>query len=288
MNFFSKTLLVLLILSFFSCDSSDNETPEERNENNLVLKSITAGTNGTLTVNFDEKGRFLFAEDSRFLTPKLSEAIYDENDRKKKFISYTGGGDTNVIIDYFYDSEGKITKITQDYGNFPSSPPKSTVNLSYQGNVVTSTALQDDVEKHRLTFSFNNNDLEQLEKLEVFDISANQKVFEEVYEYSANGNLTKNTVVLGADQTNTSNSFTYDNKKNGYTEGNRQFYLNEVLLLDRPNSLVTQLTLLTPNNLTSPVSGEGTVALEYNEKDYPIKETTTNNNETYIRIFEYY
>ncbi len=298
-------LFFITILASCSSDDSMNtpensgtpdtpETPENpdtggEDENNLVLKKITSGRDGTLVIHFDEKGRLSFSEDTGFSTPeKINEVTYTADGKKKKFTSFNGRGGINGTIEYFYDSEDKITRIVEEPGILIGFPSKSVIDLSYQNNIVKGIAFHDDIKKYELIFGFNNNTYEQLQKLEVFDAS-NKKIFEEVYEYSTNGNLIKNNVVIGEDQTNTSNSFDYDDKKNPYAEGNKEFYLNEILLLDRPNSLAFQLTSLSTNNLITSLTGNGNVTLEYNDKDYPTKETGPSNNGTpNIRTFEYY
>jgi YD repeat-containing protein len=254
--------------------NTENET--------LILKEIISGEDSRHIIHFDSNGKYLFMEDTRFDPPRvIMEYTYNEGLLIRHF------NVNGFTTDFQYDSNNLLIGIeTLFQGNITV---EYTISLEYQNNTILGTASKDGIQEYNVIYTFEGNSHKKLNKYEVFDFNNNQKVFEEVYTYSSN-NLIDSTVLVGDNSGINPLPYTYDNAHNPFSEGNHMHYLNHIISAYHFGSLKVSLGTLSSNNLTSPINTPGRVEFDYNEMNYPLQETTYNeNNEiVHIRTFKYY
>jgi len=285
-NSLNKVFLVIIsIVLTFSCESGDSIVP---NENKQILKKITGGTDGQYLIHFNGKGLHSLTESTRFSNPiKISELIYN-NDKLINRKSYSNSGTLIGSTDYFYNNQNNINSIKVIIYGLPDN--EYVINLSYQDNTITGYTFDNQIGKHKMIFTFTDSDYSKLERYEVYNSNNNIKLFEEVFSYSVNNNLIDSTILVGEDNTRSPNIYIYDSQKNPYTESNKKYFLHSIINPVGFGSLKGPLAIWSPNNIKSLITGEGRVELEYNNEEYPTKETSYNGNDETIniRIFEYY
>lgn len=281
-----KIFLIIISIAFtFSCESNDSIA---NNVDKQILKKITSGVNGQYLVHFNDKGLYSLTESTRFSNPiKISELIYN-SDKLINRKSYSNSGTLMASSDYFYDNENNINSIKVIIYGLPDN--EYVINLSYQDNTITGYTFENQSGKHKVVFTFTDSEYSKLERYEVYNSNNNIKLFEEVFSYSVNNNLIDSTILVGEDNTRSPNIYSYDNQKNPYTESNKKYFLHSIINPVSFGSLKGSLAIWSPNNLNTLVNGEGRVELEYDNKDYPTKETSYNDSDEIINIrtFEYY
>lgn len=173
------------------------------------------------------------------------------------FIKEVHNSNETIIENYNYNTNGQIISITSDSG-FENT-------FSYTGSNITKQNYSND-SYDEYTYDSNNN----VKSKKIY--RNNQFLFELLYEYDNKNNMVKITE-LNSGQTSTSMQ-TFDDKKNPFLN----VLPKELLVINQLNG---------ENNVLKSYDDE-TFVYEYNDKDYPTKQTIyeSGNLESIIE-FEY-
>lgn len=158
------------------------------------------------------------------------------------FIKEVHNSNETIIENYNYNTNGQIISITSDSG-FENT-------FSYTGSNITKQNYSND-SYDEYTYDSNNN----VKSKKIY--RNNQFLFELLYEYDNKNNMVKITE-LNSGQTSTSMQ-TFDDKKNPFLN----VLPKELLVINQLNG---------ENNVLKSYDDE-TFVYEYNDKDYPTKQT---------------
>ncbi|KAA1246217.1 hypothetical protein [Aquimarina sp. RZ0] len=269
-----KTLITFFIITLLlSCDSNDGSF----NDDPLILKKIESETSHS---KYNEKGQFVNNQSINNEDSLVTfDITYNEKNRRSTYFSLLG--QTERIREYVYDESGKIIKIKPSSNNQYEEP---VLIYSYDSNIITT-----ENQEHKFVFTFEDDTYEVLKRFQTINLSSEEIVFEESYIY-INGNLHKNIISIGEDFLNKSGTYKYDNRRNPRAEGDKINFINKILERTYSGSLTTMLSDLGSNNRINVPQSNNKIVLEYNNRNYPIKETVFNQNGDQLSqlIFKYY
>jgi hypothetical protein len=218
-----------------------------------------------------------------------TEYVY-ENDKLSTINNYSSSGELQNAVNVTYDASNRVSQVenTDSKGSVVSTQtyaynPSGTINHVS----IKSSASDQDV---TLNFEYNGIDPKKPSRatFKIDIMGAPMEVGYAEYSYDAKGNNTEAVTYIldfggsGEFKKQSTASFTYDDKKNPNTA------LAAIMLqpsLIGPNNVTKETTVDHQNNDNETFTQN---TYEYNGENYPVKNTSTDNNaQTTITSMEY-
>ncbi|GAB4155325.1 MAG: hypothetical protein Tsb0033_04440 [Winogradskyella sp.] len=286
-----KKLITISVLSLLVFSCNNNDESYEQNSTELVIKEVTSLRVNDTGPNPDDftLEKFHYHEDGR---PKFYEEYFDNSTTDiwaRHFINYT---ENNLLADLNLAITGEAGVINYEYENneltfleWGIPAPNDSYDIVYEGNsiIMTYTPSFASPPTRIETYTFNNEDYDQLVYSETISLPTNGDAFppRKKYIYDSDSNLTSiinqeyNSDTGEYEDISIDTSITYDDKKNPYKQLNIVSPVISHNLVNLPSSILmdnkislNNATIVTQNSPTFTIVTQ--FEFEYNDSGYPM------------------
>lgn len=261
-NILSLTAGISLLFLAASCNTDDTAKPQQEVNNCRLTKMTVAGTD-VITYQYDAQKQLQKAEYSGDAAGDnyVKEYTYDAAGRVSKETFKSADGDTFSYFTFEYEANNLLKKIA-----FYSRDNQGST-LVHQYNRVIDYDANGQVEKVS-TYAPENHTTASRYDVYTYDAKGNVTKIE---EFVQNGTSTVNDV---------STEYTYDSKKNPYLGAT---FLGVGAEMFSKNNIASRKETYHLSGLTKMY----THTYQYNEKEYPAKETINTGSQSYQVDREY-